>query len=221
MHIGGAIRAARYDQKFCNVTWQNKPVCTTRSCAMILFSFVAVIQAMDESFKRLYDALVNKGVLNNTIIVFLSDNGAPVPPAASFLRGSNHGSNWPLRHGKGTLFEGSVRTPSFIWTPLIPKRGRITSQLFHISDWLPTLYEAAGGPPGDLANTDGASQWQSLFRGLDDGPRTEVLLNIDTVRNHAGIIYKDFDGGLYKLISGNVFDNSFTGWYVLKTLILV
>ena len=71
--------------------------------------------------------------MQNTIVVFLSDNGAPIPQAATYLRGSNHGSNWPLRHGKGTLFEGGVRTLAFLWTPLTPKRARITKQLFHIT----------------------------------------------------------------------------------------
>ena len=41
--------------------------------------FAAVIQALDDSFKRITDALVNKGIIDNTIIVFLSDNGAPLP----------------------------------------------------------------------------------------------------------------------------------------------
>ncbi|XP_055334651.1 arylsulfatase B-like [Paramacrobiotus metropolitanus] len=173
---------------------------------------LGVIQALDESFKRLYDALVNKDVLNNTIIVFLTDNGAPVPPAATFLRGSNHGSNWPLRHGKGTLFEGGVRTPAFIWTPMIPKRGRISNQLVHITDWLPTLYEAAGGNLGDLNSMDGVSQWQTLLRGLEDGPRTEVLLNINPMNGQAGLVYRDVDGSLYKYVAGSVFDNTFTGW---------
>ena len=171
----------------------------------------AVIQSLDDSFRRLIEALTNKGILDNTIIVFLSDNGAPIPQTATYLRGSNHGSNWPLRLGKGSQFEGGVRTLAFLWSPLIPKRGRITKQLFSNTDWLPTLYEAVGGP-NDLLATDGQSHWQSLIRGMDDGPRTEIALNIDGLNNQAGMIYQDLDGNLYKYISGDVFDNSFTGW---------
>lgn len=122
---------------------------------------------MDESFKRLVDALTYKGILNNTIIVFFGDNGAPLPQLGALTHGSNYGSNWPLRHGKGSHFDGGVRTDSFIWSPLLPKRGRITDQLFHATDWLPTMYEAAGGDvnqlgdrPGDLS---GVSQWKSLY----------------------------------------------------------
>ncbi|GAU88072.1 hypothetical protein RvY_00835 [Ramazzottius varieornatus] len=173
---------------------------------------LAVIQSLDDSFRRLVEALTNKGIINNTIIVFLSDNGAPIPQTATHLRGSNHGSNWPLRLGKGSLFEGGVRTLAFLWTPLIPKRGRITKQLFSNTDWLPTLYEAVGGSLNDLLATDGQSHWQSLIRGMDDGPRTEIALNIDGLNNQAGMIYQDLDGNLYKYISGDVFDNSFTGW---------
>ncbi|XP_055333730.1 arylsulfatase B-like [Paramacrobiotus metropolitanus] len=178
---------------------------------------IATIQALDEQFKRVTDALTYKGIINNTIIIFFADNGAPIPSSYQFVHGSNHGSNWPLRQGKGVMFEGGVRTNSFIWSPLLPKRGRITNQLFHVSDWLPTVYEAAGGDvnqlgdkPGDLS---GMSQWKSLYNGLNYGPRTELVNNIDTINPQYAMIYQDTYGGLYKIIGGNIFDNSFLGWY--------
>ncbi|XP_055333762.1 arylsulfatase B-like [Paramacrobiotus metropolitanus] len=179
--------------------------------------YLANIQLLDEQFKRITDALTYKSLINNTIIVFFADNGAPIPPSYQFVHGSNHGSNWPLRQGKGVMFEGGVRTNGFIWSPLLPKRGRITSQLFHVTDWLPTMYEAAGGDvnqlgdkPGDLS---GISQWNSLYNGLNYGPRTELVNNIDGTNNQYAMIYQDTYGGLYKLIGGEIFDNSFLGWY--------
>jgi hypothetical protein len=157
------------------------------------------------------DALVNKGVVDNTIVAFLADNGAPLPESQVFVHGTNYGSNWPLRLGKGALFEGGVRTPGFIWSPLLRKRGRITHQLFHVTDWLPTLYEAAGGNLADL-DTDGHSHWQSFQAGLSYGPRKEIPNNIDTNSNQYAMIYEDQYGTLYKVIGGNVFNNRFIGW---------
>ena len=45
---------------------------------------------------------------------------------------------------KHTLWEGGVHGAAFLWSPLINKPKRISKQLMHITDWLPTLYSAAG-----------------------------------------------------------------------------
>ncbi|GAU91878.1 hypothetical protein RvY_04053 [Ramazzottius varieornatus] len=176
---------------------------------------LAAIQAMDESFKRIIDALDVTGKLGNTIIVFISDNGAPMKENSFFIHGVNFGSNWPLRQGKGTLFEGGVRTVSFIWSPLLERRGTSTDHIFHASDWLPTLYEAVGGDLGDLKGDDhdGVSHWKTFNDPASrDGPRQELVLNIDAITNSYSMIKQAPNGNLYKLIGGNVFGNLFTGW---------
>ena len=145
----------------------------------------------------------------------------------------NPSSSRPLRHGKGSLFEGGVRVPAFVWSPLLRKRGRITNQIFSNVDWLPTLYEAAGGDLSDLAgyNLSGVSQWSSLqgttpfcrhamwfffdkflSAGISYGPRRELPVNINAGTNTSCMIYEDQYGGLFKLLAGNVFDNTFAGW---------
>lgn len=45
---------------------------------------------------------------------------------------------------KGTLLEGGIRTAACIWSPMIEKKQRVFKRLFHISDWMPTIYAAAG-----------------------------------------------------------------------------
>jgi arylsulfatase A-like enzyme len=45
---------------------------------------------------------------------------------------------------KATPWEGGIRTAAFVWSKLLTKRKTLPNQLMHISDWLPTLYEAAG-----------------------------------------------------------------------------
>lgn len=98
-----------------------------------------MIAKMDESVGRVVTALEESGMLHNSIIVFMSDNGAPTIGTYP-----NWGSNYPFRGVKETLWEGGVRSPTFVWSPLLKNTPRVSNELYHISDWLPTLYAAAG-----------------------------------------------------------------------------
>lgn len=93
-----------------------------------------MVSKLDESVGTVVEALEAKGMLQNSVIVFVSDNGAPT--VGTF---QNWGSNYPLRGIKDTLFEGGVRDTAFIWSPLIVQSGRVSNDLVHITDWLPTL----------------------------------------------------------------------------------
>lgn len=100
---------------------------------------------LDNAVGAIVEALYKAGLLNNTVIAFSTDNGgAPV----GFSR--NTSPNWPLRGSKGTVAEGGVRGPGFLWTPRLATRAKATKQLFHITDWLPTFYSAAGRQAFDV-----------------------------------------------------------------------
>ena len=57
------------------------------------------------------------------------------------------GSNYPLRGWKAQLYEGGMRVPGFVHSPLLPKaaQGTVSEKIFHVSDWLPTLIKRCGG----------------------------------------------------------------------------
>ncbi|OWA53409.1 Arylsulfatase J [Hypsibius exemplaris] len=171
---------------------------------------IAQIQALDNQVGRITQALEDKGVLDNTIILFMSDNGGA--PAIAPLFHRNHGSNWPLRMFRGTPFEGGVRNLAFIWSKWWLKRKAIaTDQLFHVIDWLPTLYDAAGGKLSNLPEMSGVSQWTSLRNGEKKGPRTEIVASL--VRGLGLLAEEPSTGTLYKLVGGSFFNNkSFMGW---------
>lgn len=97
---------------------------------------------------------------------------------------------------KYTLYEGGVRGIAVIWSPRLIKPARVCDDLMHITDWLPTLYSAAGGDLKDLGKIDGVDQWRMLNYG-DVKVREKLLLNIDEVSKTEGAIYKQF-----KLIRG-------------------
>lgn len=98
-----------------------------------------MLSKLDESVGKVVEALENENMLQNSIIVFTTDNGGP---AAGF--DINAASNYPLRGVKDTLWEGGVRGAGFLWSPLIKSRSRIAQQMMNVQDWLPTLYAAAG-----------------------------------------------------------------------------
>lgn len=107
---------------------------------MFLYDVSAVLSKLDDSVGEVVEALREKKMLENSIIVFTTDNGGP---AAGF--NINAASNYPLRGVKNTLWEGGVRGAGLIWSPLLNKESRVAEQLMHVSDWFPTLIEAAGG----------------------------------------------------------------------------
>ncbi|CAN8016518.1 unnamed protein product, partial [Ixodes persulcatus] len=102
-------------------------------------TYAGMVDALDQSIGTIMEALQEADLIGNTIVVFTSDNGA-LPWGVK----SNRGYNWPLRGGKFTLWEGGLRTTAFIWSPLLEKNRRVSNQMMHIADWLPTLYSAAG-----------------------------------------------------------------------------
>ncbi|XP_060531963.1 arylsulfatase B-like isoform X2 [Cylas formicarius] len=138
--------------------------------------YAAILSKLDDSVGQLLQALANNTMLENSIIIFSSDNGASV--AGAYDRSA--GSNWPLRGAKNSLWEGGVRATAAIWSPLIKKNQRVSHHMMNIVDWLPTILEAAGGNLSSVSQVDGVSLWNSLVHD-EISPRTEMLLNIDPV----------------------------------------
>lgn len=105
----------------------------------------AMILALDDAVGRVMAALRESGRLENTLVIFLSDNGA------ALLKGSaeNGGSNAPLRGGKTQLWEGGVRIPFFVsWSGRMAAGG-VTADPVSALDVMPTALAAAGvnAPP--------------------------------------------------------------------------
>ena len=164
--------------------------------------FAAVTAYMDYGIGRVYDALSKKGILDNTVIVFTTDNGGP-----SNGFDFNYANNWPLRGVKASVWEGGVRAVGFIHSKLLKSPGRVSMDLFHCTDWLPTLVSIAGGDiPAEGSNLDGYSIWNSLQNDTPS-PRSEVLLNIDPFAwKNAALRVGD-----WKIVEGQ--GRSWGGWY--------
>lgn len=100
--------------------------------------FAGMLWKLDQSVGAIVQALNAASMLNNCIIVFTTDNGGP---AGGF--DNNAASNWPLRGVKHTLWEGGIRGSAFLWTSSVQQQS-VETRLWSITDWLPTLYCAAG-----------------------------------------------------------------------------
>ena len=118
--------------------------------------YKAVVEAMDIGIGRVLDAIDAEKLRENTLVVFLSDNGAG---------GAEGGSNAPMRGGKGSVYEGGIHVPAVVrWTGKIAA-GAHLAQPMCVQDLLPTLAEVAGAKIPEAAKLDGASQWAAISSG--------------------------------------------------------
>jgi uncharacterized sulfatase len=122
-----------------------------------------VVEELDWSVGRVLDAVRAAGIERRTLIVFTSDNGPWLP------FGDHGGSAGPLREGKGTTWEGGVRTPAIFWWPGTIAPGVVTD-LGSGLDLLPTAAALAGAElPRDRV-LDGVDLGPAL-RGTGPSPR--------------------------------------------------
>ena len=143
-------------------------------------TFAGMLSALDEGVGNVTAALSAAGMLDNTVIIFVADNGGPVACSAGICGDHTGTSNFPLRGGKHSLWEGGTRLMALVSAPLLHARGTNHTGLMHHADWLPTLLEAAGVSytPAPGFELHGVSQWASLTTGTPS-PRNETVLNID------------------------------------------
>ena len=157
--------------------------------------FMDAIANLDNLIGKVVKTLKKTGLYDNTIILFSSDNGGDP---------NFGGNNLPLRGVKDTLWEGALRVPAFIHSPLLPKSGVVSNQLIHVTDWLPTLMRAAGAAPNVIQHLglDGMDQWDALQKRSADsslaGPRTEAVLNMNV--NMYDRLEAAYRAGPYKLM---------------------
>ncbi|KAJ9456098.1 Arylsulfatase [Diplonema papillatum] len=168
-------------------------------------TYCEMVAELDVSIGQLVDMYVDAGLWDNTLMIVASDNGGMGNPFEGRWPG-NRGSNFPLRAGKATVFEGGVRVVSFVQggKNVLPPyvRGTKLTSLMHAVDWFPTILHAAGVKRATPAGIDGVSQWGAMLR-LSSPPRNEIPVNIVLgAQSLSSIIV-----GEWKLVVG------MAGWY--------
>lgn len=133
--------------------------------------YAGMVAAMDEGIGWILDALEKTGLRQNTLIVFCSDNGGPLPGVIT--------SNGPLRDGKGSLYEGGVRVPALVVWDGHVKPGSVVHTPLHVVDWYPTLANLAGASLQQPHALDGRDAWSAITQGAPS-PNPDILLNVTT-----------------------------------------
>jgi arylsulfatase A-like enzyme len=176
--------------------------------------FAASVTHMDYGIGRIIDALERKGIRENTLVVFVSDNGGQESWHSNEEYKGRYankphtvlGDNRPLRGWKGEVYEGGIRVPALANWPGILKPGERNVPV-HIVDWMPTLCRLTGYSPEKNLNWDGRDIWPLVCEDVADAePRSFYWKTPNSSAVRFGdwkIIVKKGGGGeeLYNLAS--------------------
>jgi arylsulfatase A-like enzyme len=148
-------------------------------------TYAGMVACLDDEIGKVIAALEKKGLRQNTLIVFHSDNGGTrsamfAGQMADLSKTVLPCDNGPYRDGKGALFEGGCRVAAFANWP-----GRVTAQtvdgIMHAVDMYPTFAGLAGASTARSKPLDGVDVWSTIAEGRTS-PRTEVVYNVEPFR---------------------------------------
>jgi len=151
-------------------------------------NFSAIVHELDWAIGEVVAELEQAGMWEDTLLWFNADNGGELshPDLKQCVTGGGScdtpaccggaGSNWPLRGGKFTLWEGGLRVVAFAHSPntqIVPqsRRGSQWNGLAHVSDLFATWSELAGAKQQP---TDGHALWKAIQQD-SESPRSEII----------------------------------------------
>jgi len=148
--------------------------------------YAATVECMDTEIGRILDVIDKRGLRDNTIVMFCSDNG-----------GTKNPGNDPLSGHKSAYLEGGVRVPAVVSWPGRLKAGTIVNEPLHIVDIYPTFVKLGGGSLAQPFPLDGKDAWPTIAEGKPT-PHEEIVYGLGAIRR-----------GDWKLIEADV---EYYGW---------
>ena len=136
--------------------------------------YAAMVYALDRGVGELVETLKATDQFDNTLIIFLSDNGG---------RTDRGGNNYPLRGRKGDTWEGGYRTPMFFHWPQVIKAGQNYEHPVSALDFYPTLARLAGAKIPKGKHLDGKDIWNDLLAGRNARKGESIY----TIRHRFGV----------------------------------
>ena len=119
----------RFVEKYKNIGLKNSEI-----------KYASMIESMDHALGIVLKELEKRDVLKNTIVVFMSDNGGLSAVARD---GEKHNHNFPLKSGKGSIYEGGIRVPMIVYSPFHKTNVKEISHPVIIEDFFPSILEFA------------------------------------------------------------------------------
>ncbi|MGB0257267.1 MAG: sulfatase-like hydrolase/transferase, partial [Coraliomargarita sp.] len=126
----------------------------------------AILARHDQAIQRLLETIREEGIEENTLVVWVSDNG----PMYDFY--PTTGYSW-LRGAKGETWDGGIRTPGLAWWPGVIEGGQDPMDIIHVTDWFTTMARI-GGAQASIPNdriVDGIDQTSLVLNGEGYGRR--------------------------------------------------
>lgn len=162
----------------------------------------AMVTYVDGVVGEIVAALKKANLWDNLLFVASSDNGGPI--------GSERGANnYPLKGGKSSDWQGGVRVNAFVSGGHLPTkmRNKTSTGYIHIADWYATFCGLAGVDPTDtkaakanLPPIDSLNMWPLISGTNSTSPRVDIPLTYETLIS-----------GDYKILTGSINDNGWTG----------
>ncbi|MFE5920253.1 sulfatase [Streptomyces sp. NPDC056468] len=118
--------------------------------------YAQMVESLDAAVGEVLDALRRSGQEQNTVVLFVSDNG-----------GERYSYNWPLSGEKFVLLEGGIRVPSILRWPARIDGRQVSDEPVFSPDWTATLLELGGARPDPAYPLDGTSLADYLLRGAE------------------------------------------------------
>ncbi|MBI5693598.1 MAG: sulfatase [Verrucomicrobia bacterium] len=142
--------------------------------------YAGVIETLDDTVGRLLRKLESLRLVENTIVIFTSDNGGLHVPEGSHRRVTH---NSPYRAGKGFVYQGGLRIPLLVRWPGHVPAGRVVDDPVINTDWVPTLLELIGAPPP--TGLDGVS-FAGFLTGRSPAPVRRFFWHFPHYNNQGG-----------------------------------
>lgn len=134
--------------------------------------YASMVEGMDKSLGDLMNHLEKRGIADNTIILFMSDNGGLSAVARG---GKKHTHNKPLSSGKGSAHEGGIREPMLVKWPGVTKKNSITNKFVIIEDFFPTILELAGVSKYETVQQVDGNSFTSILKGENTATKNKSL----------------------------------------------
>ena len=134
--------------------------------------YASMVEGMDKSLGDIMDYLEKNQLEDNTIVLFMSDNGGLSAVARG---GEPHTHNRPLASGKGSIYEGGIREPMLVKWPGITKSGSTTDDYLIIEDFYPTILEMAGISDSNTVQTVDGKSFTSILKGEESTEKERPL----------------------------------------------